>query len=96
MVADFRPAVEMDRLRSDCVDGGFEIVAETDLTAGVLEAMRLDGERRLALIRDHAHRWLHPLLRNFAAADDSAATFRRLHDRSYVYFLLQMQSTRSS
>ena len=91
VLADFRPAHEMDRLRADCLSSGFEISFEGDISGAVLEAMRRDAPRRRALIANHSNPVFRRLLRHFAAADESAATYRRLLDRSYVYFLLQMR-----
>ena len=95
VLADFRPVGELGRLRTACALAGFDVIVEADITAGVLEGMRRDAGRRQALINRHANQLLHRLLRNFAAADESAATYRRLFDGSYVYFLMQMRRRRS-
>jgi len=65
LLADFRPTAEVDMLREQLA-ARFVVREEEMITANVIRALELDGDRRTALIRKRAPRALHKGLAAFA------------------------------
>lgn len=74
--ADLRAAYEVDATRADLRSSGLVPVAEADVTAEVLHALRLDDARRSVLVDSWIPRVARPLFRPFAALDGT-----RTHER---------------
>ena len=64
--ADLRDLAGVDRLEAQFAGSGLTVVEQVDITAGVLEALRLDNERKLGLIDDLIPRVFHRPFRAFA------------------------------
>lgn len=88
---DFAPTDDLPQFRRWVEQQGFEWVVDRDITDNVLEAMALDADRRLALIDEHSHPLLRPIMRNFAAADEDCDTQQRFQNGSYRYFMFKLR-----
>ena len=64
--ADLRDLAGVERLEAQFAASDLTVVEQVDITPGVLEALRLDNERKLGLIDDLIPRVLHRPFRAFA------------------------------
>jgi SAM-dependent methyltransferase len=64
--ADLRDLAGVESLEDQFRASGLIVVEQADITAGVLEALRLDNERKLGLIDDLIPRVFHRPFRAFA------------------------------
>ena len=84
LFADFRGAADLDRLHRNILETGLEVLQQQDITAQVLAALRLDSQRKWALIeRSVNKRWLG-IFREFAALEGSQI-YAGFRDGSTVY-----------
>jgi SAM-dependent methyltransferase len=67
--ADLRGRDDVDAVRRQLSGSGLEPVAEEDLTAGVLRAMRLDSDRKAELVRAWIPRPFRRAIRPFAGLE---------------------------
>jgi len=93
LFADHRDQDKLDLLRQQLHDGGFTIAAETDITANVVAALRLDDDRKRDLIRNTCPRYLQKEAGEFAAMAgtrtfDSFAS----HESLYLSFAAQKRT----
>jgi hypothetical protein len=90
LYADFRGKGMIDTLRRQVHRSGMRLVRETNITHSVVEALKLDHDRRMTLIRESRHKVLSKLLQQFAGVKGSKVFegFRTgaLH---YLSFVLQ-------
>ncbi|MFN3431041.1 MAG: class I SAM-dependent methyltransferase [Candidatus Sericytochromatia bacterium] len=86
---DFMPTERLSELRRQ-FGAHFDVVEERDITPHVLAAMRADAPRRQALIERHSAGFLKPVMRNFAAADESCDTVQRFITGSHTYFIYKL------
>jgi SAM-dependent methyltransferase len=70
LFTDHRPSGQLNRLRGQLCQR-LELLEEEHVTQGVLRALDLDHERKLALIRQKAPKWLHKQFHVFAATKGS-------------------------
>lgn len=84
LFADLRSTVDRDRLHQNILDTGLTVLEQEDITANVLQALRLDSERKLALIEKSAPKYLLGTVRRFAATEGSE-TYNDFHDGTNVY-----------
>ena len=90
LFADLRSAPDRDRLHQQVLDSGLAIVEHEDITANVIEALRRDSQRKLALLEQHGNQRLMSVFRQFAAIEGSGV-YEGFVSRSAVYvrYLLQ-------
>ncbi len=92
LFTDHRPRAGLARLRGQLA-ARFDVVEEERLTPGVLAALDADDERKLALIRRYAPRFLHKQLGLFAAVRGSPLYENfRSGAVEYVRFVLRKAS----
>lgn len=84
LFADLRDRQEIDELVEQLATSGLRLVARRDISAEVLEALRIDSDRKAALMRSLFPRPLHGLVARFAALRGSR-TYRRFEDGELVY-----------
>jgi hypothetical protein len=82
--------VDRERLHQNIVDTGMTLLIQQDVTANVVEALRRDSERKLALIERNVNKRLLGAFRQFAAIEGSDI-YRAFQDRTVIYvrYLLQ-------
>lgn len=90
LFADLRSTVDRDRLHENIVATGMNILAQEEITANVLEALRSDSERKQALIDQGISKRWRSTFRQFAAIEGSDI-YSGFKDGSAVYvrYLLQ-------
>jgi ubiquinone/menaquinone biosynthesis C-methylase UbiE len=90
LFADLRSTVDRDRLHQNIVDTGMTLWIQQDVTANVVESLRRDSERKLALIERNVNKRLLGAFRQFAAIEGSDI-YRAFQDGTAVYvrYLLQ-------
>ena len=71
LFADFRAAQDLDRLQAQLVESGMTIIEKEDITPQVLEALRLDSDRKSALIQGWVNQRLTGTFRQFAGIEGS-------------------------
>jgi ubiquinone/menaquinone biosynthesis C-methylase UbiE len=84
LYADFRSRAELDAWRAGLLAAGLRLVAERDITPGVVEALDADDERKRNLIEARVAR---PLVRAFCqfAALRGTVLYDKFRDGSVVY-----------
>jgi len=94
LFADLRSTEDRERLHGQVVETGMAILEREDITANVLEALRQDSERRLALIERSVNRRLVGTFREFAAiaGSDVFDGFKN-GTATYVRYVLQKQKS---
>jgi SAM-dependent methyltransferase len=85
LFADYRKAAKVASLRAALAASGLEPVEEEDLSGDVAEALRLDRERRRALVERLMPRVLRGTGYRFAGVEEDAAEERRFASRAKVY-----------
>jgi len=71
LFADLRSSEDCDRLDAQLAETGMTILEKQDVTANVLEALRQDSERKLALIERSVNKRLVGTFRQFAGIEGS-------------------------
>jgi len=71
LYADLRGKGMIDTLRTQLHSSGMRVIRERNITHNVVEALRRDHDRRMALIRESRHRVLSKLLQQFAGVKGS-------------------------
>ncbi len=71
LFADFRPAEVLPALHRQLCGCGLRVVEKEVITPNVLEALELDSDRKLGLIRATVPRWLQGPFRRFAGIRES-------------------------
>ena len=71
LFADLRASEDCDRLDAQLAETGMTILEKQDVTTNVLEALRQDSERKLALIQRSVYKRLVGTFREFAAIEGS-------------------------
>ncbi|MCK4764159.1 MAG: methyltransferase domain-containing protein [Candidatus Aminicenantes bacterium] len=94
LFADFRKRERVPVLREQIRNSGLTIVKETDITLNVVEALKLDSERRLSLIKENTFK---PLIKSFCqfAGTEGSRIYEKFRSReaAYVSFVLKKQTT---
>ena len=85
LYADFRPPVDAPQLDQDITAAGFKIKSKTDITAHVLNSLKLTSKRYRDLIHKFAPKILHPTMESFAAVEGSGI-YNSFVNRERVYF----------
>lgn len=71
LFADLRVAADRDRLHQHILDTGMTVLEQEEITPNVLEALRRDSERKLALIERSVNKYMLNAFRQFAAIEGS-------------------------
>jgi SAM-dependent methyltransferase len=92
LYADFRSRTELEAWRAALMFAGLRLVAERDITLGVLAALDVDDERKRGLIEARVAR---PLLRAFCqfAALRGTVLYDKFRDGSVVYRAFVFQNS---
>lgn len=92
LFADFRNKEALEFLRDALLKSGLTIIKETDITLNIVEALKLDNERKTTLIKETVHKPLAGLFYQFAGTEDSMI-YERFKGGDYIYlnFVLQKQ-----
>lgn len=92
LFTDFRYSHEMDDLKKELDSTGFSVLNERCINHEVVEALRLDDERKRKLVNKLAPKFLHKTALNFAGAIGSE-TYNQFATRKYIYFSYVMKKT---
>ncbi len=84
LYADFRSSNAIDSLSQELARAPLELVGERDITSNVLEALRLDSQRKQTLIEQRAGPVLRQAIEEFAAVEGSRM-FRGFLTRERIY-----------
>jgi SAM-dependent methyltransferase len=90
LFADVRAAEDRDRLRQQIEETGLTVLQHQDVTANVLEALRQDSRRKLALIERSVNKRLVGTFRQFAAIEGSDV-FQGFENRTAIYLRYALQ-----
>jgi ubiquinone/menaquinone biosynthesis C-methylase UbiE len=90
---DLRGADDEAKLHSQMLESGMELIEHEDITPQVLKALRLDSDKKLALIEKTIGKTLLPTFLQFAGIEGSQ-TYENFRTRRYVYvrYLLKKQN----
>ena len=90
LLADFRNKEDIEILRESLLKSGLTLLKETDITPNIVEALRLDNERKTALIRKEIHK---PLVRSFLefAGTEGSKTYEKFKSGDFLYFSFVLQ-----
>ena len=84
LFADFRAVEGRDRLHKQVLETGMTVLEKQDVTPNVLEALRRDSERKLAMIQRSVNKRLVATFRQFAAIE-SSDLFEGFRDGAAIY-----------
>lgn len=84
LFTDLRAAEDRDRLHGQVLETGMTVLETQDVTPNVLEALRRDSERKLALIQRSVNKRLVVTFRQFAAIEGSDV-FAGFRDDAAIY-----------
>jgi len=90
LFADLRAAEDRDRLHSQLLETGMTVLEEQGISSNVLEAMRRDSQRKLALIQRSVNKGLVATFRQFAAIEGSDV-FKGFRDGALFYCCYTLQ-----
>ena len=93
LFADLRSAEDGERLHGELADSRMAIVERQDITTNVVEALRQDSERRLALIERSVNKRLVNTFQEFAAIVGSDV-FDAFRNRTVTYLRYALQKPR--
>ncbi len=85
LFTDFRYNHEMDELRKELENSGMAVLKERYINREVVEALRMDDERKRKLVKKLAPWFLHKTALNFAGAIGSD-TYNQFASQKYIYF----------
>jgi len=90
LFTDFRYEHEMEGLKKELELSGLSILNERYINREVVEALRLDDERKRKLVKKLAPKFLHKTALNFAGAIGSE-TYNQFANHKYLYFSYVMK-----
>jgi ubiquinone/menaquinone biosynthesis C-methylase UbiE len=85
LFTDFRYDHEMDDLKKELEKSGMSVLKERYINREVVDALRMDDERKRQLVKKLAPRFLHKTALNFAGTVGSD-TFNQFDTQKYIYF----------
>lgn len=91
-LADLRGAEDRQRLHEQMLASGLEVVEHEEITPQVVEALRADSARKLALIEKSIGKWLLSTIAQFAGIEGSE-TYENFRTGKYVYLRYLMRKT---
>ena len=89
---DFRAVEEIGALEKSLTNCGFEIEKKENITPNVLQALKLDYERRVSMINSHVHCLLRPLFKKFSGIEGSRI-FEEFQQEKSVYFAYTLRKS---
>ncbi len=90
LYADFRRKEDVENLRKSLTNSGLRLIKETDITQNIIEALKLDHERKTALIKERAPKPLAGFFREFAGTNGSLIYDRLVRGETiYLTFVFQ-------
>jgi len=90
LFTDFRRKEEVENLRRSLTNSGLRFIEETDITQNIIEALRLDHERRNALIKERSPKPLVGFFRQFSGTNGSLIYDRFVRGETiYLSFVFQ-------
>ena len=90
LFADLRSESDRERLQRQIGECGLTVLEQEDITANVVEALRRDSQRKLALLEQHGNPRLMSVFRQFAAIEGSGV-YEGFRNGSAVYLRYLMQ-----
>jgi ubiquinone/menaquinone biosynthesis C-methylase UbiE len=94
LMADFRRREALEDFQKSLTASGLTLIQETDITQNILKALRLDDERKTALIKKSVHKSLVGLFLEFAGTDGTLIYERFLTGETiYLSYILQKQTS---
>ena len=84
LFADLRPAKDQEQLDQQLSDSEMTVLEKENITPNVVEALRRDSERKMALIEQSISKRLVSTFRRFAAIEGSDV-FEGFTDGTIVY-----------
>ena len=93
LFADLRSKKNIDVLRKALYISGLTLIKETDITQNIVEALKLDNERKTALIKKTIHKLLVSSFLEFAGTKDSKI-YEKFNSGETIYqsFVFQKQT----
>lgn len=85
LFTDFRYDWEMEDLKKELETSGMTVLKERLITQEVVEALKLDDQRRRELVKKLTPKFLHKIALNFAGTVGSE-TYNQFDTRKYIYF----------
>jgi SAM-dependent methyltransferase len=85
LFTDFRYDYEMEDMKKELEASGLTVLKERLITQEVVEALKLDDQRRRDLVKKLTPKFLHKIALNFAGTVDSE-TYNQFDTRKYIYF----------
>ncbi|MGR3177431.1 MAG: class I SAM-dependent methyltransferase [Candidatus Anammoxibacter sp.] len=90
LFADLRRKENIEVLQETLYKSGLTLIKETDITLNIVEALKLDNERKAALIKKSAHKLLVQSFLEFAGTKGSKV-YERLKTRETIYLSFVLQ-----
>ena len=92
LFTDFRYDHEMDHLKKEIEMSGMSVLKERYINHEVVEALKLDDERKRRLVKKLAPKFLHKTALNFAGTVGSE-TYNLFANQKYIYFSYILKKT---
>jgi len=90
LFADFRNKEAIISLKNQLNNSGMKIIKEEKITSNVVEALHIDYERRLNIIKKTVPKFLHKPAKEFAGVKGTELYKSFVTGkREYLYFVLQ-------
>ncbi len=89
---DFRAMEEIGELEQALSEAGFEIEKKENITPNVLQALKLDNERRLNMIDNHVHICLRGLFKKFSGVEGSRI-YTEFEEGNSIYFAYSLRKS---
>lgn len=87
---DFRTVEEVAPLEAAMEQAGFRVEKKENITANVLQALKLDGDRKRAVLDNHIHCLIRPLFRKFIGLEGSRI-YQEFHDGQTQYLAYSLR-----
>lgn len=84
LLTDFRTVADIAVLEEQLLQSGLTMVSETTITPNVLQALKVDSERKQELIGRNIRGWLSRTFQQFAGVKGSKV-YDCFHDGTFVY-----------
>jgi ubiquinone/menaquinone biosynthesis C-methylase UbiE len=85
LFTDFRYDYEIEDMKKELETSGLTVLKERMITQEVVEALKLDDQRRRDLVKKLTPKFLHKIALNFAGTVGSE-TYNQFDTRKYIYF----------
>lgn len=90
LFADFRPKAEINNIKKQLESSGFKILKSETITENVIQAMDIDNERKITIIRQNFPKYLQQLV-TWVAGCQGTPIYEAFKngDAEYFYYVLQ-------